>query len=220
MAISTVDTTYIQAAPGQLYLAAAPTAVAGANLAAKIVTLFGLFYAAGDQRLTPLTNAWCSLNADGFKAKLKQEPVDYEPNDGAPFTVAFQHLDATAECLISDLSADKLAEVLNVTTNALITTAATVPNAARKTVAMGGEAYPIRYSAMYRYPSKKVPGEFDHVLIPFCTFQVDTDYELSKKAVRGAKLMIRANPDAGLLVNPDTGRAISWIEDRVTAPHS
>lgn len=219
MAISSVDASYIQAAPGQLYLAAAPTSVPGADLAAQIEVFYTLFYAAPITARWVLNsiNPWASLNADGFKAKLKQVPIEYDPNDGPKYTIGYQHLEATAEVTISDLSVDKLAEAMSAAALAMVTTAPGTAIAGRKTIGLGGESVPTLYTAMYRYPSKKVANEFDHVLIPFCTFEVDTDYELSKKAVRAAKLTLKANSNGGMVYNRATGRPVIWIEDRATA---
>ncbi len=219
MAISTVDAAYIQAAPGQLFLAAAPTTVPGADLAAQIEVFYTLFYAAPITARWVLSssNPWASLGADGLKAKLKQVPIEYEPNDGPKYTIGYQHLEATAEVTIADLSVEKLAETMSAAALAIVTTAAGASIAARKTIALGGESVPTLYTAMYRYPSKKVANEFDHVLIPFCTFEVDTDYELSKKAVRAAKLILKANSNGGMVYNRATGRPVYWIEDRATA---
>jgi hypothetical protein len=219
VAISTVDASYIQAAPGQLYLIAAPSSVAGADLAAQIETLFDLFYDAPVTARYVMTSntPWAALSADGFKAKLKQVPVEFDPNDGPKYTVGYQHLEATAEVTIADVSATKLAEIMSVAALGLVTTAAGASIAARTTVALGGESAPNLYTALYRYPSKKVANEFDNVLIPFCTFEIDTDYELSKKAVRQAKLTLKANSNGGLVWNRATGRPVYWIEDRATA---
>jgi len=222
VAISTVDANYIQAAPGQLYLAAPPSdgSVTGAaDLAAQIELFYTLFYSA------PITSRWvigsnlpwASLSADGFKAKLKQVPIEYDPNDGPKYTIGYQHLEASAEITIGDVSAEKLAEMMSVAALAIQTTAAGAAIAARKTVAMGGESAPTLYTAMYRYPSRKVANEFDHVMIPYCTFNVDTDYELSKKSVRAAKVTITANSNGGKVWNRATGRPVYWIEDRATA---
>jgi hypothetical protein len=217
MPISTIDASYIQAAPGQLFLVAAPATVTGADLATKIATLYGLFYTdAAARKVLTVQTPWAAITSDGLKAKLKQIPVEFEPNDGPKYTIGFQHLEATAEVTVADLSAEKLAEVLSVTANAIISAVAASGKAARKTIAVGGEANPILYTGLYRYPSRKVAGEFDHILIPFLTWEVDTDYEMSKKAVRQAKLMLRANSNGGLVTNPDTGRPIYWIEDRAT----
>jgi len=222
VAISTVDAAYIQAAPGQLYLAAPPTDVSvtgAADLAAQIELFYTLFYSA------PITARWvigsnlpwASLSADGLKGKLKQVPIECDPNDGPKYTVGFQHLEASAEITINDLSSEKLAEIMSVAALAIQTTGPGAAIAARKTVAMGGESAPTLYTAMYRYPSKKVANEFDHVMIPYCTFEVDTDYELSKKSLRCAKLTLKANSNGGKVWNRATGRPVIWIEDRATA---
>jgi hypothetical protein len=220
MAISTIDSTLIQTAPGRLFLALAPTTLSGATFALKIDELFQKFYVSGDTRKALTADTpWAAITADGFKAKLKQEAVNFEPGDGPPYPVGYQHLLAEAEVTIADLSADKLSEMLSGTAAALLTFAAATGKAGRKTVGLGGEAYPLTYTVMYQYPSKKFPGEFEHVLIPFAVFEVDTDYELSKKAVRQAKLKVSAI-GSSLLANPDTGRPVYWIEDRVTAAAS
>lgn len=218
MAISTIDATLIQTAPGRIFLAPAITSVTGATFAQKIDSIFATFYTDGVARKTLTANTpWAAITSDGLKAKLKQEAVTFDGNDGPPFPVGYQHLSAEAEVTVADLSADKLSEMLSGTANALLTFAAATGKAGRKTVALGGEAYPTLYTMMYQYPSKKFVGEYEHVLIPFATFEVDTDYELSKKSVRQAKIKITALANSALLLNPDTGRPVYWIEDRVTA---
>lgn len=221
MSISGINSLAIQAAPGQLLVIAAPTALAGATLALKLDALYQLFYTLSTKRTIAGTlgsvSPWAILTADGFKAKLKQEPITFDPNDGAPYTVGYQHLAAEAEITIADLTADKLQELLSNTADAQIKQTAAALAAGRSTNAHGGEAAPVQYSFLYRYPSRQFPLELDHVLIPFGTIEVDTDYELSKKALRQAKVKITANPNAAILTNPTTGRAIVWIEDRATA---
>lgn len=222
MALSTIDKLSIQASPGSLFIAAAPTTFVGGTLTLKLDELFALFYTTGAERkaLKGGVVAWAALEASGLKCKLKQEPVQFDGNDGPPSTISYQHLSAEAEATVADLTADKLQEMLSNTANAQITTTASATQAGRKTNAHGGEVYPTLYTFMYRYPSRKFAGEFDHVLIPFGTIELDTDYELSKKSVRMAKVKITANTNESLLVNPDTGRPICWIEDRVTAARS
>ena len=219
MPLSNINKLAVQASPGSLYIAAAPTTFVGATLTLKLDELFALFYTTGAERkaLKAGANPWAVLDASGFKAKLKQEPVTFDGNDGPPVTISYQHLSAEAEVMIADLTADKLQEMLSNTANAQIATVASATQAGRETNAHGGEVYPTLYTFMYRYPSRQFAGEFDHVLIPFGTIEVDTDYELSKKSVRMAKCKIVAN-SSDLITNPDTGRPVYWIEDRATAP--
>ena len=219
MAISTINIDAIQTSPGRLFIAAAPSsAITGATLPLKIDTLFALFYTDGTARKVLTVNTpWAAIDSNGLKAKLKQEAVNFDGNDGPPYPVGYQHLSADAEVTVADLTAEKLSEILSGTANALLTFAAATGKAGRKTVALGGEAYPTLYTVMYEYPSKKFAGEFDHILIPFAVFEVDTDYELSKKSLRQGKIKMSAVANSALLVNPDTGRPVYWIEDRVTA---
>lgn len=220
MALSSINKLAIQASPGQLYIVAAPASFVGSTLTAKLKELFDLFYSDGDSRKTLIaTSPWGALNADGLKGKLKQEPVKYDPIDGPPTTVSFQHLEASAEAMIHDLTAEKLQDILSGTTNAQVAIASGVGKAARKTNAHGGEAYPTVYSFLYRYPSRQFAGEYDHVLIPFGVIEVDGEYELSKKGLRAMKVKITAESSANL-VNPDNGRLVYWIEDRVTGAAS
>jgi hypothetical protein len=220
MAISTTNALAIQAAPGQLLMVAAPTTVTGATLALKIDTLYSLFYTTPSTRTIAGTKVgvaqWALLTADGFKAKLKQEPITFDPNDGAPYTVGYQFLSAEAEVTIADLTADKLMKLTSNSADAQILTAAASGIAGRSTNAHGGESAPVMHSFLYRYPSREFPGQLDHVLIPFGTIELDTDYELSKKSLRIAKVKITACPNVALLANTSTGKPIIWIEDRAT----
>lgn len=217
MAISTSDALSVQTAAGQLYLFASPTTFAGSTLADKVKELFALLYTDGEKKqVLNSVSPWAVLNAEGLKCKLKQEAVKFDPNDGAPYTIGYQHLAAEVELTINDLTADKLQEILSNTANAQITTAAGVDTPGQETNAHGGEMAPTVYTLIYRYPSRKVAGQFDHVLVPFGVFEVDSDYELSKKGIRSLKVKVSAQADSRL-VNPDTNRAVYWIEHRTTA---
>ncbi|MBS1771162.1 MAG: hypothetical protein JSS77_16045 [Acidobacteria bacterium] len=216
MTLSVQNNTLIQTAPGRVFLSLALASFVGSTFTAKVDELFGLFYTDPTSRKLLIGSPWAAIDSTGIKSKLKQEAVNFDPNDGPPFPVGYQHLSADAEIMVADLSAIKLQEMLSGTAGALQTKVAATGIAGRNTYAAGGEAYPTLYSVLYQYPSKKFPGENEHVLIPFATFQVDTDYELSKKALRQGKmkLVAQSRPD---FVNPDTGRPMVWIEDRVTA---
>lgn len=74
---------------------------------------------------------------------------------------------------------------------------------------------PTVYTLIYRYPNREFPGKFDHILIPFGVFEVDTDYSLNKKDIRAMKVKVSAQADTSL-TNPDTGRPTYWIEHRIT----
>lgn len=218
MALSTNNKLAVQTAAGQLYLFAAPTTFVGSTLAAKIKELFALLYTDGDkkQSLNPGLKPWAVLNAEGLSATLKQEPVQFDPAEGAPFTIGFQHLTAEAEITINDLTADKLQEILSNTANAQVKITAASGTPGQSINAHGGEVAPSLYTIIYRYPSREFPGQFDHALIPFGEFVLDGDYKLNKKDVRAMKVKVTATADQNL-TNPDTGKPVYWIEHRTTA---
>lgn len=220
MTISTNTQMAVQTAPGQLYLFNAPTTFVGATLSLKISELFALLYTDGAKKETlNAVSPWAVLNAEGLTTKLKQEPVNFDPADGPAYTIGYQHLSAEMEVTVNDLTAAKLQEILSNTANAKLDITATVTQGAQSITAHGGEVGPNIYTLIYRYPNRQFPGYYDHVLLPFGTFEVDADYKLNKKDVRAMKVKVKANTNS-LLTNPDTGRPVYWIEHRTTSVKS
>jgi hypothetical protein len=209
----------IQASLGMLYLLPTPTTVVATTTPGIVKELFENFYVDGDIRqvLKPTSKPWARLDANGFKAKIEQKPIKVNPNDGPEFICNYEDIGYTAESMLLDVDADKLADILSAVSGQILTTVKSATQAGRTTILGGGQTNLNRYIALYRFESRQAPGEFRNVLIPACTLLADGDTEYSKTKARTLKVKITAEASE-LLLDPITGKGVVWIEDYVTAP--
>jgi hypothetical protein len=166
--------------------------------------------------LDPLLSPWAMLTADGFKPKFKQEVVDVDPNDGPKFNLAGQDLLISAEFSFFDMNADHWADALSTPAGNMISIAPATGKAGRTRMGVGAERILNKYSALYRMPSPKFSGEFDHLLIPRCTVTVDADPQLAKSKEIIVKLSLSAQAEPSL-VSPVNGEYCTAIWDYATA---
>jgi hypothetical protein len=166
--------------------------------------------------LDPLLSPWAMLTADGFKPKFKQEMVDVDPNDGPKFNLAGQDLLISAEFSFFDMNADHWADALSTPAGNMISIAAATGKAGRTRMGIGAERILNKYSALYRMPSPKFSGEFDHLLIPRCTVTVDADTQLAKSKEINVKLSLSAQAEPSL-ASPVNGEYCTAIWDYATA---
>ncbi len=211
----------IQAGPGELYLALSLATVVGVTTTAIVKELFGTFYVDGDIRLALKGGIvpWAVLNNGGFKGKLKQKALKANPNNAPEFTIGYEEIGYEAEVVAMDADVQKMKDVLSAQTAQVLTLAASATQAARETILGGGQTQATEYMAMYRFESRKVPGEFRNILIPACTLESDSDLERSKGKISELKVKIVAK-GFDLLLDPVTGKPVVWMEDYVTAAHS
>lgn len=218
MALATFNRNAIQAAAGQIFIVASPTTLVGATTALKVAELFALFYASGDTRTTLKggVNPWAVIDKSGFKAKVVTKEVKIDPNDGPEEVIGWEAVASNAEITIYDVDVDHLKDVLSATAAQVLATASAAGVAGRSTLLAGGQRTPTDYALLYRYPSKKYPGEFRNVLIPSCTLSLDGDTEYSKGKAIEAKIKVDAKAYSPLL-DPSTNLPVVWLEDTVTA---
>lgn len=168
------------------------------------------------KNLNRLLTPWSSLTADGFKPKFKQEPVDIDPNDGPKFNLAAMDLLVGGEFTFLDVNADHLQDALSTPSGNLATIAATTGKAGRTRIGLGAERALTKYALMWRMPSVKFIGEFDHLVIPRVTINVDTDLGLSKNKEVSMKLSFSAQAEPSL-ISPVNGELMTCFFDYATA---
>lgn len=219
MTLATQNKAAVQNAPGYLYLLAAPTTVVGTTTATIIKELFGKFLADGDIRgaLLGTVFPWARIDKDGYKEKISAKALMEEPNVGSDYIAAYESIDYSAEFTIKDDDVDHLKDVMSASAAQVLALVASSTQAGRSTLIGGGQRFPTDYMLLYRYPSKQVPGEFRHILVPCCNFSFDTDRERSRGKLNELKLKVVAK-DFELLPDPTTGLPTKWLEDYVTNP--
>lgn len=166
--------------------------------------------------LLPGLSWWGSLTGDGFKPKYKQEPVDVDPNDGPKFNLAAMDLLISGEFSIYDLNVDHIQDVLSSTSGQRVDVSASSGKAGRSRLGVGSERVLNKYLLIYRMPSVKFPGEFDHLIVPRATISLDTDIPLakSKEAILKVAFSAQAEP---CLISPDNGELCTGIWDFAVA---
>lgn len=221
MAIASQNANAIQNAPGYVYLLAAVTSVVGVTTATIVKELYGKFLADGDIRLTMLGGVvpFATVTKDGYKEKIKAKPIMVEPNVGSDYIAAYESIDYSAEFTVLESGVQHMKDVLSASAAQVLTLAASATQAGRETLIGGGQRFPTDYMLLYRFPSKQVPGEYRHVLVPCCNVDLDFDRERSRGKLGEMKLKIIAK-DFALLPDPTTGLPTKWLEDYVTNPHS
>ena len=221
MALATFNRNAIQAAAGQIFVVATPATLVGATVALKVTELFALFYTSGDSRssLKGGVTPWAVLDKNGFKAKVVTKEIKNDPNDGPEEVIGWESVSSNAEITIYDVDVDHLKDILSATAAQVLATASGAGVAGRSTLLAGGQRTPTDYCLLYRYPSKKYPGEFRNVLIPACTLSLDGDTEYSKGKAIEAKIKVDAKAFS-LLLDPSTNLPVVWLEDTVTAAAS
>lgn len=218
MAIATLNRNAIQNSPGQIFLLAAPTTVVGTTPSAIVKELYGKFYTDGDIRSTlTTTTPWAAIDKAGYKDKITAKEIKVELNDSPEEVIGYEVIDYEADLTIVDVDAQHMKDVLSASAAEVLTTVASATQAGRDTLIGGGQRYPNDYMLLYRFPSKKAPGEFNNILVPICNFTLKTDRENSKSKARELKINIRAKA-CYLLPDPTTGMPTLWLEDFVTNP--
>ena len=208
MTLSTVNRSFEKIGRGEFYLAALPAASVFSSCATQadyVKKYFEQFYTTGTgdtlKALTAGVKPYASLTSDGLKVKVKQNPIDSDPNSGPKHTVGIQDTEITFEMGIIDLTPQKLAELASCSTEELIAQAAATGKAGRSQVMVGGQSILTPYVGMYRMPSTLVPGEFDHILMPRINVVLDTDFDFNKKSVLSCKVKGTCLQEAYGLVN-------------------
>lgn len=178
---------------------------------------FGLFYP-DTKRVTLKTGVqpWAYLNSSGLKGKLKYDEVKFDPNDRIEEIIGYADTMFDGEVEFGDVNADKLADILSADSTEISTIAASTGQAGFTDVSVGGAASPQYVVAMYRSPSKKYAGQYDHVIIPRSVFKVDTGLEMDKKKAITVKVTLHGQGDL-YLTSPNTSRPMVALYSKCTA---
>lgn len=219
MSMATANRNSIQAAAGQIFLLPALTVLAGADLAAKVKTLYGSFYTDGDIRgaLTGAMPPWAVLDKNGYKDKITGKEIKMDPNDGPEEVIGLEDISYNGEITIYDVDVPHMKDILSAGAANILTLVASSTQAGRETGIFGGQRNLVDAMLLYRYPSKKAQGEFNNILVPKCTIAIDADRENSKAKARDIKIKINAKA-FDLLLDPVTNLPSLWLEDMVINP--
>ncbi len=219
MALATSNRNAIQAAAGQIFLLAALTTVVGTTADAIATELYSKFYTDGSIRgaLAAGITPWAVLDKNGYKDKIQGKEIKIDPNDGPEETIGLEDISYTGEITIYDVDAQHMKDVLSATATNVLTLAASATQAGRETLIAGGQRILADYMLLYRYPSRKAPGEFNNILVPKCTIAINADRENSKGKARDLKVTINAKA-FDLLLDPVTNLPSLWLEDFVINP--
>lgn len=185
--------------PGQLFLAAAPTADPGVSNTLRLNALFQYFYTAGDTRKALTASPWCNLSAEGVKVKVKENQIENETNESAKHVVGRQDIEVDLEFKFFDVDVNHLADALGAKADEIITLAAATGKAGRKQLLVGGQRTIQKYTLMYKTPSPNFAGEFDNFLFFRCVCGIDWELSLNKKDVVNCTLKVSLLPDAYIL---------------------
>lgn len=221
MAIATATRNQIQNAPGFIYLLPTPTSMVATLTAAMVKETYGKFYTDGDIRLalTGGIQPWAVLEKSGYKDKIQAKEIKIDSNDAPEEIIGYESIDYSAEITIFDVDVQHMKDVLSASAAQVLSLAASVTQAGRETLIGGGQRSPTDYMLLYRYGSKKVPGEFNNILVPCANLVLDVDRENGKAKARDLKIKIKAKAYS-LLPDPTTGLPCLWLEDTVINPHS
>lgn len=170
----------------------------------------------GAKTLLPTMGWWANLTADGFKLKLKQGTVDVDPHDGPKFNLSAYELAVSGEFTVYDVNVDHLMDALSSTSGQRVTIAASTGKAGRDRLGVGSERGLNRYVLIYRMPSVKYPGEFDHFVVPRATIMVDADFQLAKNKEVTVKIGFAAQAEP-CLISPDNGELCTALFDFANA---
>lgn len=221
MALATSNRNMIQAAAGQIFLLPTLTVLAGATAAEQVKTIYASFYLDGDIRnaLAVGVGPWAVLDKNGYKDKITGKEIKIDPNDGPEETIGLEDITYSSEITIYDVDVQHMKDILSAGAANVIATAPGLTMAGRETLIAGGQRILADYMLLYRYPSRKVPGEFNNILVPKCSIAINADRENSKAKARDLKVSINAKA-FDLLLDPVTNLPSVWLEDNAINPHT
>jgi hypothetical protein len=185
----------------QVYLAAHPSGgYTGADDTAKMKTLKALFFSdsATDACKVVTASIYSDIDASGVDVKIKQAPIEYDPNAGSKYKAANGPSECTVTWSFKDLDANKLVDAFSAVAGDIITTTAGSGIAGRKTVYVGRQGTALEVAIMIRFPSEYA-GEFRHIFIPYATMSPDWEIKLDKKSLAVVKCVATAICDWSLL---------------------
>ena len=194
------------AGPAMVYVVARPSGgYTGGTDALKVTNLKSQFFSdsATDACRVLTPSIYCDIEASGIEIKLKQNPIDYDPNSGSKYKA----MNGPSECTVSwqfkDLDANKLIDAFSCLAGDTFTTAAATGVAGRKTVMLGRQGAPLEVAILVRYPSVITSvgsvAEFQNIYIPYAMMNPEWDIKLDKKSLATVKCVATAVCDMSLI---------------------
>lgn len=187
--------------PAQVYLVAHPAAgYTGVDDTARMKTLKALFFSdsATDACRVVTASVYSDIAAAGVDVKIKQTPIDFDPNAGSKYKAANGPSECTVTWSYKDADANKIMDAFSAVAGDLITTVAGISIAGRKTVYLGRQGTALEVAIMIRYPSE-ISGEFGHIFVPYATISPDWEVKLDKKNVATVKCVATGICDWSLI---------------------
>ena len=195
MALTTILNSYKRVGPGQLFLAAAPTADPGTATAASTVDgYYALFYGSSGKAAKKTLDTgkvpWCNLTSAGMTLKIKPSTVEFDPNNGPKKKLVTGIDEAAAEFEFYDVNPAHLVDLFGGSAADLIAVVAAAGTAGRKIAVIGPNASNALLTAMYRIPDPALTGEFWHWVLPAGNPIFDLELKLNKKDALSAKFTL------------------------------
>jgi hypothetical protein len=217
MAVASVDTSFVRAGTGNLFILDAPTsAPATGTLAQVIDAYFGLFCAdpVAKKALKGGVVPYANLTAEGVTFKVTPTTLEIDLNN-APKVKLLTGIDtAEVEFEFTDGDAAHLADAFGLNAADIVSVSASAGKAGRKLACMGSGSNYKQVTALYRMPSVKVPGEYDHFLYPLCRMVPEIDIKMSKTGAYKVKVKMSLMPSP-YAFNSD-GSGIYCVADTAT----
>jgi hypothetical protein len=170
----------------------------GGTDALKITALKSLFFsdAATDADRVLIPNAWADLDATGVEINMKSNPVEFDPNNGSKYTMAYGPAACDVSWTFHDVDANHMIDMWSALSGDTFTTAPGASIGGRTTVLLGRQSAPLQVAIMIRYPSGVIsPGgvnEYDYIIVPNATINPELKLKVDKKNAATAKV----NPHA------------------------
>ncbi len=181
--------------PAQVFLVLYPSGgYTGASDALKVTNLKSLFFSdsATDACRVLIPSQWADLDATGVEIKMKSNPVEFDPNNGSKYTMAYGPAECDVSWTFHDADANHFIDMWSALTGDTFTTAPGASIGGRTSVLLGRQSVPIQVAIMIRYPIGIIsPGgvsEYGYIILPNCTINPELQLKVDKKAAATCKV--------------------------------
>lgn len=191
--------------PAQVYLVPYPVGgYTGASDALKVTALKALFFSdsATDACRVVTPSAWADLDATGVEVKMKSAPIEYDPNNGSKYTMAYGPAGCDASWTFHDADANHMIDMWSALSGDTFTTAPGASIGGRTSVLLGRQSVPLQVAIMIRYAANIISptgvNEYNYILIPNATINPDLQVKIDKKNAASCKVNPHAINEASL----------------------
>jgi hypothetical protein len=192
--------------PGQVYLVARPAGgYTGGTDALRIADVKSLFYSdsATDACRTLIPSPYSDITATGIDVKLKQNPIEFDPNMGGKYKAGNGPSEVTVTWTYKDMDANKIMDAFSAVTGDTLTTVAATGVAGRKSVLIGRQGAPLEVAICVRFPVNTVSAggvqEFQNIFVPYATITPEWELKVDKKELVTCKLTATGICDMSLI---------------------